>query len=79
MQDVVYAAADGLQVILYAHTWDHIQQRHHEVTLADIEQALISPVRIVTTDSIPNSRCMMGHRGPRGTEAGFSPSSLPSG
>jgi hypothetical protein len=47
MQDVVYAAADGLQVTRYVRTWrDHIQPRHPEVTLADIERALISPVRI---------------------------------
>jgi hypothetical protein len=47
MQDVVYAAADGLQVMLYVHTWrDHIQPRHPEVTLSDIERALIGPVRI---------------------------------
>jgi hypothetical protein len=46
-QDVVYAAADGLQVTLYFRTWrDHIHLKHPEVTLSDIERALISPVRI---------------------------------
>jgi hypothetical protein len=47
IQDIVYAAADGLQVTLYVRTWiDHIQQRHPEVTLSDIERALTNPIRI---------------------------------
>jgi hypothetical protein len=47
IQNIVYVAADGLQVTLRVRTWrDHIQPRHPEVTLADVEQALIHPVRI---------------------------------
>ena len=46
MQDITYTAADGLQVTLYARTWDHIHQRHPEVTLPDIERALTSLVRV---------------------------------
>jgi hypothetical protein len=47
MQDMVYIAADGLAVTLYARTWrDHIHPRHPEVTLGDIERALINPTRI---------------------------------
>jgi hypothetical protein len=46
MQDLMYAAADGLLVVLPARTWDHIHQRHPEVTVADIERALTSPVKI---------------------------------
>jgi hypothetical protein len=47
MQDVVYTAADGLQVTLYIHTWrDHIHLTHPEVALSDIERALINPVRV---------------------------------
>jgi hypothetical protein len=43
----VYVTADGLQVTLRVQTWrDHIQQRHPEVTLADVEQALTHPARI---------------------------------
>jgi len=47
MQDITYAAADGLQVTLYVRTWmDHICRDHPEVMLSDIERALMSPVRI---------------------------------
>jgi hypothetical protein len=60
MQDVVYVAADGLQVILYARTWDHIQQRHPEVTLADIEHALISPIRICDHRQYPEQQVYEG-------------------
>jgi hypothetical protein len=65
MQDVTYAAADGLQVILHAHTWrEHIHQRHPEVTLADIERALTSPVRICDHRQYPEQQI---YEGPPGT------------
>jgi hypothetical protein len=64
MQDVVYTAVDGLQVMLYVRTWrDHIQQRHPEVTLSDIERALISPVRICNHRVYPDQQVYEGHPG----------------
>jgi hypothetical protein len=60
----VYAAADGLQVTLSARTWDHIYQRHPEVTLADLERALTSPVRICDHRSYPEQQI---YEGPPGT------------
>ena len=63
MQDVVYTAADGLQVTLYARTWDHIHQRHPEVTLTDIERALISPVRVCNHRQYPNQQIYEGYPG----------------
>src|SRR5919197_1288450 len=41
MPDVIYAAADGLRVTLAVSTWQHIQQRHPEVMLADDEQDVL--------------------------------------
>jgi hypothetical protein len=65
MQDVVYAAADGLQVTLPFRTWrDHISQDHPEVTLSDIERALISPVRICNHRRYPDQQI---YEGPPGT------------
>jgi hypothetical protein len=64
MQDVVYTAADGLQVTLSFRTWrDHIQQRHPEVTLSDIERALISPVRICDHRQYPHQQIYEGYPG----------------
>jgi hypothetical protein len=64
MRDVVYVAADGLQVTLYFRTWrDHIQPRHPEVTLSDIERALISPVRICNHRLYPDQQIYEGHPG----------------
>jgi hypothetical protein len=64
IQDIVYAAADGLQVTLYACTWDHISQGHPEVTLPDIERALISPIRICNHRVYPDQQI---YEGPPGT------------
>jgi hypothetical protein len=65
MQNVLYVAADGLQVTLYVHTWrDHIQQRHPEVTLSGIEQALINPVRICNHRQYSDQQI---YEGPPGT------------
>jgi hypothetical protein len=64
LQDVVYAAADGLQVTLYVRTWrDHIQQQHPEVTLSDIERALISPVRVCDHRRYPDQQIYEGPPG----------------
>src|SRR6267142_3479683 len=64
MQDVLYVAADGLQVTLYIRTWrDHIQQRHPEVTLSDIERALTNPVRICDHRQYPDQQIYEGHPG----------------
>src|SRR5919109_5507489 len=47
MQDMMYVASDGLRVTLFARTWrDHIQVRHPEVRLRDIERALTDAIRI---------------------------------
>ena len=56
MQDLMYAAADGLQVTLPARTWDHIQQRHPEVTVSDIERALTHAVRICDHRQYPEQQ-----------------------
>jgi hypothetical protein len=65
MQDVSYVAADGLQVTLSIRTWrDHIQQRHPEVTLSDIERALTNPVRICDHRQYPDQQI---YEGPVGT------------
>ena len=65
MQNVLYVAADGLQVTLYVHTWrDHIQQRHPEVTLSGIEQVLINPVRICNHRQYSDQQI---YEGPPGT------------
>jgi hypothetical protein len=65
MQDVVYVAADGLQVTLYVRTWsDHICLRHPEVTLSDIERALINSVRICDHRQYRNQQI---YEGPPGT------------
>jgi hypothetical protein len=65
MRDVVYTAADRLQVILPFRTWrDHISQDHPEVTLSDIERALISPVRICNHRHYVNQQI---YEGPPGT------------
>jgi hypothetical protein len=62
MQDVSYVAADGLQVTLYVRTWrDHIQQRHPEVTLSDIERALTNPSRIYDHRQYPDQQIYEGH------------------
>ena len=63
LPDVVYAAADGLQVTLAASTWQHIQQRHPEVRLADIEQALTRPIRICDHKTAPDQQVYEGARG----------------
>jgi hypothetical protein len=64
MQDMVYAAADGLQVTLYARTWrDHIHPRHPEVTLPDIERALTSPLRICDHRQYPAQQIYEGAPG----------------
>jgi hypothetical protein len=64
MQDLTYTAADGLQVILSAHTWAHIRQRHPEVTLADIDRALTQAVRICHHREYPEQQI---YEGPPGT------------
>jgi hypothetical protein len=64
MQDLTYAAADGLQVLLPARTWDHIRQRHPEVTLADIASALTRPSRICDHRQYPEQQI---YEGPAGT------------
>jgi hypothetical protein len=65
MQDVLYIAADGLQVTLSVRTWrDHIQQRHPEVTLSHIERALTNPVRICDHRQYPDQQI---YEGPLGT------------
>jgi hypothetical protein len=47
MQDMTYVASDGLRVTLTARTWrEHIQVRHPEVRLGDIERALTDAIRI---------------------------------
>jgi hypothetical protein len=61
--DVVYAAADGLQVTLEPHAWAHIQQRHPEVTLDYIAQALIRPVRICDHKTEPGQQVYEGAPG----------------
>jgi hypothetical protein len=64
MQDVVYTAADGLQVTLPFRTWrDHISQDHPEVTLSDIERALINPVRICNHRQYLNQQIYEGTPG----------------
>jgi hypothetical protein len=64
IRDIIYAAADGLQVTLPARTWrDHIQQAHPEVTLADIEQALTHPIRICHHRSYPEQHIYEGSPG----------------
>jgi hypothetical protein len=64
IQDILYVAADGLHVTLYVRTWrDHIQQRHPEVTLSDIERALINPVRICNHRLYPDQQVYEGHPG----------------
>jgi hypothetical protein len=73
MQEVVYVAADGLQVTLYAHTWDHIHQRHSEVTLSDIEHALTSPVRVCDHRQYPEQQIYEGTPGTTMHEAGIFP------
>jgi hypothetical protein len=64
MQDLMYAAADGLQVTLPARTWDHIHQRHPEVTLSDIECALTHAARICDHRQYPEQQI---YEGPPGT------------
>ena len=65
MQDVVYIAVDGLQVTLSSRTWrDHIQQRHPEVTLSDIERALTNSVRICNHKQYSDQQI---YEGPLGT------------
>jgi hypothetical protein len=64
MQDLVYAAADGLQVTLYVRTWNHIHQRHPEITLPDIARALTNPVRICDHRQYPQQQI---YEGPPGT------------
>ncbi len=61
--DVVYAAADGLQVTLEPPAWAHIQQRHPEVTLDHIVQALMRPVRICDHKTEPGQQVYEGARG----------------
>jgi hypothetical protein len=63
MPDVIYAAADGLQVTLSARAWTHIQQRHPEVSLGHIAQALMRPVRICDHNTEPNQQVYEGARG----------------
>jgi hypothetical protein len=60
MQDVMYAAADGLQVLLPARTWDHIHQRHPEVTLADIDCALTRAFRVCDHRQYPEQQIYEG-------------------
>ena len=60
----MYTAADGLQVLLLARTWDHIHQRHPEVTLADIDRALTQAVRICNHREYPEQQI---YEGPPGT------------
>src|SRR6266545_1820030 len=70
MQDVSYVAADGLQVTLYVRTWrDHIQQRHPEVTLSDIERALTNLIRIYDHRQYPDQQIYEGY--PRTTTHGL--------
>jgi hypothetical protein len=64
MQDLTYAAADGLQVLLPARTWDHIHQRHPEVTLADIDCALTRAFRVCDHRQYPEQQV---YEGPPGT------------
>jgi hypothetical protein len=65
IRDIIYAAADGLQVTLPGRTWrDHIQQAHPEVTLADIERALTHPIRICNHRVYPQQQI---YEGPPGT------------
>jgi hypothetical protein len=64
MQDLMYAAADGLQVTLTARTWDHIHQRHPEVTLADIARALTRAFRVCAHRQYPEQQV---YEGPQGT------------
>jgi hypothetical protein len=64
MQDLTYTAADGLQVILPARTWDHIHQRHPEVTLADIDCALTRAFRVCDHRQYPEQQV---YEGPAGT------------
>jgi hypothetical protein len=63
MQDLTYAAVDGLQVILTAHTWAHIQQRHPEVTFADIDCALTRAFRICDHREHPEQQIYEGRAG----------------
>jgi hypothetical protein len=63
MPDVVYAAADGLQVTLEAHAWTHIQHHHPEVTLDHIVQALMHPVRICDHKTAPDQQVYEGDQG----------------
>jgi hypothetical protein len=64
MQDIVYVAADGLQVTLSVRTWsDHIQRRHPEVTLPDIERALTNPIRICHHRDYPDQQIYEGYPG----------------
>jgi hypothetical protein len=63
-QDVVYAAADGLHVTLYARTWrEHIHPQHPEVTVSDIEHALTNPARICDHREYPDQQVYEGHPG----------------
>jgi hypothetical protein len=64
IQDIVDAAADGLRGTFYVRTWrDHIQQRHPEVRLSDIERALTNPIRICDHRQYPDQQIYGGHRG----------------
>lgn len=64
MRDIVYTAADGLQVTLYFRTWrDHIQQRHPEVMSSDIERALTNPIRICDHREYPDQQVYEGYPG----------------
>jgi hypothetical protein len=63
MQDVMYTAADGLQVLLLARTWDHIHQRHPEVTLADIDRALTRAFRVCDHRQYPEQQVYEGPAG----------------
>jgi hypothetical protein len=73
-QDIVYTAADGLQVTLAVRTWrDHIRQAHPEVMLADIERALSSPVRICDHRHYPDQQIYEGAAGTTGLGPGIFP------
>jgi hypothetical protein len=63
MQDLTYAAVDGLQVILTPHAWAHIQQRHPEVTFADIDCALTRAFRVCDHRQSPAQQVYEGPAG----------------
>jgi hypothetical protein len=61
MPDRVYRTSDGLQVILEEETWlHHIQDKHMEVTEAEIGEALQHPARICAHTSYPDRRIYEG-------------------